>query len=152
MSDEFVKSSLDRLEKKVEEVDHRLDNVEKLQLEAKVRQEVHVDHMESVANSIEKMSKTLEINTKDMTKHIMRTDILQDGQTDLREAIVKVAERLAPLEEQMNLQDKLEDYFKKKYTKRMDRLKKVSVYLGIIGGVAGVIYTIVKVLIAFKII
>ena len=150
MSDEFVKSSLDRLEKKVEEVDHRLDNVEKLQIEAKLRQEIHVDHMESVAQNIDRIQKDLSKNVKDMEKHISRTDILQDNQTMLTNTLEKLSERLTPLEEQQNLQLKLEAYFKTRYDKRMDRLKKAAVVISIAGGIAGLIYTIIKVMSALN--
>ncbi len=129
--EEFISKHLDKLEKTIEKVDEKCDNIDKSVALFGQRFEEHLKQDELMYNEFKRMVDILQDNTNDIKHHIARTDALQS-------LVTSINERLTPFE-----QDKLKKEAVREFM--MERSVKWGKRIGIIGGILTVIYTILKI-------
>lgn len=120
--DKALYDGLQRIEDKLDKQSERLSNVERKQAVAEERQKTHADHMEVAAENIKQIHKILVKQHESLDTHIRRTDLLQDGQEDMKKALQELHARITPLEHQKTMADVIREYENEKSKKFWNKM------------------------------
>ena len=132
MGDEkFLSKHLDKLEKAVEKVDEKCDNIDKTVALFSQRFEEHMKQDEKMYEEFKRMVDVLAENTADMKHHILRTDELQD-------LAVKMNERLTAIEREKLKKEAVREFM-------VERSVKWGKRLGIVTGILTLIYYVMRI-------
>lgn len=125
-----------RIEEKCDRMTDRLAEVEKKQAVAEERQKIHVEHMEETSESIKEIQKILVGQSQDLSRHIRRSDLLQDQHDVFKEALQALVQRIQPLEEAKSVESIIKQYEEEKRKRLSETLKDWKTIVGIVIAVA----------------
>jgi chromosome segregation ATPase len=126
----YVNKSIDKLEKAIEKIDEKCDNIDKTVALFGQRFEEHLKQDEKMYEEFKRMVDILAENTADMKHHISRTDELQD-------LVVALNNRLTPIEQEKLKKEAVKEFL-------MERAAKWGKVTGAIISVLTIAYYIVK--------
>lgn len=123
-----IDAKLNNILDKVDEVAKTMHKIDKEQALQQAQFEDHTKQDEKMWDELKRMNDILEDNVKSLNEHMMQTKLL-------KETVLKIDERLAPIERERIEQEAVKQY-------RNDKLKKIGKWLGIIATVIGIIVAI----------
>lgn len=147
--DDLIMKGIDKVEEKVDKVGSKVETVESdlkdLNSQFRTHEEMFKKHLETdekMYQEFAKMNNTLRDNTESLIEHMAQTKLVRqevrlarDMANDLKVAVEKIDGRLQPIEEDRIKKEAVKEFMK-------ERAKKWSIYVGILGTIIGIIYTI----------
>ena len=157
--DDLIIKGIDRVEDKVEKVEDKVgelrDKTGKIETDLhdlssqfRSHEELFKAHLETDQKMYEEFSKMNEIlreNTDSLKEHMAQTELVREEvksarqmADNLKDALLKVDERLKPIEEEKLKKEAVKEYIAARWKKWLMILGAISTTLGIIGKLTGI--------------